>query len=126
MNFRFAMPLAIPLLFILLTGIAPVALTAQDWPQFRGPDGNGVLEKLEHPVEWGNDKNIAWSVDLPGGGLSSPIVQGDRIFLTTATGIDGGFVVGGRRSGLSAGRKRKDAGPGNRSGIENCRHQPDQ
>lgn len=82
MSFRLSMPLV----FILFAGIAPGVLTAQDWPQFRGPDGNGVLEKLEHPQEWGNDKNIAWTVDLPGGGLSSPIVQGDRIFLTTAIG----------------------------------------
>ena len=71
------------ILFVLtMTGI----LSGQNWPQFRGPDGNGVLEKLEHPTEWSNDRNISWSVDMPGGGLSSPIVQGDRIFLTTAVG----------------------------------------
>ncbi len=63
-------------------------LAAQDWPQFRGPQGGGVLEKLEHPLEWANDKNVAWSVELPGSGLSSPIVQGDRIFLTTAIGAN--------------------------------------
>ena len=60
---------------------------AQNWPQFRGPAGNGVLESLEHPQEWSVDKNIAWSVELPGGGLSSPIVHGDRIFVTTAIGM---------------------------------------
>lgn len=59
---------------------------ADDWPQFRGPAGNGVLEKLEHPEQWSDDNNIAWSVEYPGGGLSSPIVVGDRIFLTTAIG----------------------------------------
>ena len=63
-------------------------LSAQDWPQFRGPQGGGVLEKLEHPLEWANDKNLAWSVELPGGGLSSPIVQADRVFLTTAIGAN--------------------------------------
>ncbi len=74
--------------FVLITLVLvlPELLVAQDWPQFRGPEGSGVLDRLEHPQEWGNDKNIAWSVDLPGGGLSSPIVQGDRIFLTTAIG----------------------------------------
>jgi outer membrane protein assembly factor BamB len=77
------------LMFLVLSAfIAPDVLTAQDWPQFRGPNGNGVLEKLEHPQVWANDKNIAWSVDLPGGGLSSPIVHGDRIFLTTAVGSE--------------------------------------
>ncbi len=59
---------------------------AQDWPQFRGPDGNGVLEKLEHPQEWSEEKNMAWSVDTPGSGLSSPIVSGDKIFITSAGG----------------------------------------
>ena len=59
---------------------------AQDWPNFRGPSGNGVLEKLTYPVEWSEEKNMAWAVDLPGGGLSSPVVHSNRIFLTTAIG----------------------------------------
>jgi outer membrane protein assembly factor BamB len=83
MKFRRNTPL---ICITLLAVITHNELTAQDWPQFRGPDGSGVLKKLEHPQEWGDDKNIAWRVDLPGGGLSSPIVQGDRIFLTTAVG----------------------------------------
>ena len=62
------------------------AAPAQDWPQFRGPNGNGVLDKLEHPVEWSNESNIAWSVELTGSGLASPVVQGDRVFLATAVG----------------------------------------
>ena len=59
---------------------------AQDWPQFRGPNGNGIQESIEHPLEWGDDKNIAWSVSLPGGGLASPIVTGERIFVVSAVG----------------------------------------
>jgi outer membrane protein assembly factor BamB len=62
------------------------AAPAQDWPQFRGPNGNGVLDKLEHPVEWSNESNIAWSVELTGSGLASPVVQGDLVFLATAVG----------------------------------------
>ena len=65
-----------------------VLVEAQDWPQFRGPDGNGVLPKLEHPLEWSDSKNLAWSVDIPGGGLSSPVVVKDRIFVTTAVGTN--------------------------------------
>ncbi len=83
MSIRVAAIFAASLLIFGITKILP----AQDWPQFRGPAGNGVVEKLEHPVEWGNEKNIAWSVELPGGGLSSPIVHGDRVFLTTAIGM---------------------------------------
>ena len=71
-----------------LTALVTSLAVAQDWPQFRGPDGNGVLETLEHPVEWSSKTNIAWSVEVPGGGLSSPIVVGDKIFLTTAVGFD--------------------------------------
>jgi len=70
----------------LLLGNSANLANAQDWPQFRGPDGNGVIAKLEHPETWGSDQNIAWTVDLPGGGLSSPIVAGDKIFVTTAIG----------------------------------------
>jgi outer membrane protein assembly factor BamB len=58
----------------------------QNWPQFRGPQGNGVLETLEHPTSWGNGQNMAWTIEMTGGGLSSPIVLDDRIILTTAFG----------------------------------------
>lgn len=61
---------------------------AQDWPQFRGPSGDGVLPVLEHPLEWSNDKNVAWTVELAGSGLASPIVVGDRVFLVSAVGAD--------------------------------------
>ncbi len=61
-------------------------IEAQEWPQFRGPNGNGVVEKIEHPRTWSADQNIAWRVELPGGGLSSPIVSGDRILVTSAVG----------------------------------------
>ncbi|MEM7456392.1 MAG: PQQ-binding-like beta-propeller repeat protein [Planctomycetota bacterium] len=78
-------------------GVCSIA-QAEDWPQFRGPSGNGVLEELQHPQTWSSEDNMAWSVDLPGGGLSSPIVSGNRIFLTTAVGaeIPVGFAEGVR------------------------------
>ncbi len=84
MNLKLSTFLAVAMIGFVLFG----SLSAQDWPRFRGPNGNGVLEKLEHPLLWSNDKNLAWSVEIPGGGLSSPIVQGDRIFLTTALGAN--------------------------------------
>jgi outer membrane protein assembly factor BamB len=73
---------AIGLMFLGLSDV----VAAQDWPQFRGPNGNGVLEKLEHPVEWSNENNLAWSVELPGSGLASPVVHGDLVFLAAAVG----------------------------------------
>ena len=71
---------------IFLTGLLAANALAEDWPQFRGPNGNGVIESLEHPETWSANSNLAWSTDIAGGGLSSPIVIGDRVFVTTAVG----------------------------------------
>ncbi len=57
----------------------------QDWPQFRGPTGQGVSEERGLPLTWSENKNVRWKVAIPGRGWSSPVVQGDRIWLTTAT-----------------------------------------
>ena len=57
---------------------------AMDWPQYRGPLGNGVSEATNVPLNWGAATNIAWKTAVPGRGRSSPILLGDRIWLTTA------------------------------------------
>ncbi|HKR23064.1 MAG TPA: PQQ-binding-like beta-propeller repeat protein [Pyrinomonadaceae bacterium] len=57
----------------------------QDWPQFRGPTGQGISEERGLPLTWSENKNVRWKVAIPGRGWSSPVVQGDRIWLTTAT-----------------------------------------
>src|SRR5580692_2078353 len=62
-----------------------VALMASDWDRFRGPNGSGVNEAQGLPVEFGLDKNMRWRVALPPG-HSSPILVGDRIFLTAFEG----------------------------------------
>lgn len=54
------------------------------WPQWRGPLGTGVAANAQPPVEWGETKNFRWKIPVPGKGHSSPIVWGERIFLTTA------------------------------------------
>ena len=54
------------------------------WPQWRGPSGTGVAPHADPPVEWSEDKNIRWKVPLPGKGHSTPVIWGDRIFLTAA------------------------------------------
>lgn len=54
-----------------------------DWPQWRGPDGQGhAAARL--PVKWGESENIAWRTELPGRGWSSPVIVGGRIWMTTA------------------------------------------
>jgi outer membrane protein assembly factor BamB len=59
---------------------------ADDWPQFRGPHSTGAVESASPPVEWSREKNVAWIADLPGGGLSQPVIVGDRVYLTSASG----------------------------------------
>src|SRR4029450_5374200 len=58
---------------------------AQDWPQFRGPTGQGDSAERGLPTEWSETKNIAWKTAVPGRGWSSPVVAHGRVWLTTAT-----------------------------------------
>jgi outer membrane protein assembly factor BamB len=60
-------------------------LLAQDWPEFRGPTGQGYSEEHGLPLTWSETKNVRWKVAIPGKGWSSPAIRGDRIWLTTAT-----------------------------------------
>lgn len=62
-----------------------LCLLVADWPQFRGPTGQGVSEERGLPLTWSENKNVRWKVAISGRGWSSPVVQGDRIWLTTAT-----------------------------------------
>lgn len=59
---------------------------AGNWLQFRGPDGSGIAHE-NLPAQLGK-KNIKWEIDLPGRGLSSPVIQGDRVFISAASGPD--------------------------------------
>ena len=68
-------------LFLLLT----VSVSAQDWPEFRGPTGQGYSDERGVPLNWSETRNVQWKVAIPGKGWSSPAIQGDRIWLTTAT-----------------------------------------
>jgi outer membrane protein assembly factor BamB len=83
---------------LLLTTIAVFALAApvqaQNWVQFRGPGGLGVADGPV-PTEFGPNEGLAWKTQLPGGGGSSPVIWGDRIFLTSFTG----YAVPGEASG---------------------------
>ena len=60
-----------------------LAIAADQWPQFRGPQGKGLTEQ-KLATEWGAEKNIAWKVTVPGTGWSQPVVWGDKIYVTTA------------------------------------------
>ena len=68
---------------IFLIGSAGTTLDAQDWAVFRGPDGDGVSNYENLPVQWAADKNVAWSVTVAEG-WSSPVVSEGQVFLTSA------------------------------------------
>lgn len=65
---------------------ASSSIAVADWPQFRGPGGLGVAADKNLPTTWSDKDNIAWKTDLPGPGSSSPIVVGDKIFVTCYSG----------------------------------------
>ncbi len=81
---------------------ADVADNPATWSGFRGPSGMGVSAAKGLPVTWGDSENIAWRTPLPGPGASSPIVFGDRIYLTCYTG----FFVPGESEGNKENLKR--------------------
>ena len=56
----------------------------ENWHQWRGPENNGVSRTAQPPLEWSEEKNVAWKVAIEGHGTSSPIVWGDRVFVATA------------------------------------------
>ncbi|WP_146398930.1 PQQ-binding-like beta-propeller repeat protein [Planctomycetes bacterium CA13] len=56
----------------------------KDWPHWRGPDGSGVAVHSNPPTTWSETENIKWKIDLPGAGSSTPIILGDRIYVSTA------------------------------------------
>ncbi|MGH7225545.1 MAG: PQQ-binding-like beta-propeller repeat protein, partial [Gemmataceae bacterium] len=61
-----------------------------DWPEFRGPTGQGLVLKGKLPTKWDAKQNVSWKTTIPGKGWSSPIVAEGRVYLTTAVPEDGG------------------------------------
>lgn len=72
----------------LLVGLLTVVAApsdAEDWPQFRGPDGQGHASDQAVAVTWSESQNVVWKIPIPGRGWSSPVVLGEKIWMTTAT-----------------------------------------
>ncbi len=68
----------------LTTLVLGATVSAGNWPQFRGPHGQGVSDETALPSTWGPATNVAWKTAVAGLGHSSPIVWGNHVFLTTA------------------------------------------
>jgi len=75
-----------PALFILsLLAFPPYIRAGDTWPQFRGPDGNGISDATGLPETWSDHENIKWKTDVHGKAWSSPVVWGSQVWMTTAT-----------------------------------------
>ncbi len=70
----------------LLVSAVPVRGDTENWPQYRGAQSDGLGEGASLPEIWSDTENVVWKVRVPGWGWSSPIVWGDRIFVTSAVG----------------------------------------
>ncbi|VTR98512.1 Uncharacterized protein OS=Blastopirellula marina DSM 3645 GN=DSM3645_24005 PE=4 SV=1: PQQ_2 [Gemmata massiliana] len=64
------------------------AARADDWPQWRGPRSDGQSAEKGLPTEWGAEKNVAWKLKMPGIGAGTPVVWGDKIYVTAVDGDD--------------------------------------
>src|SRR4051794_8716853 len=69
---------------ILAILVLATAALAEDWPQFRGPSGQGISMSKDVPIKWSATENVAWKKEIPGQGWSSPVLMGGKIYLTTA------------------------------------------
>jgi outer membrane protein assembly factor BamB len=76
------------LVLLILAFVPPVCRAGDSWPQFRGPDGQGHADATALPITWSETNNIAWKTSIVGRGWSSPVIEGEMIWLTTA--LDGG------------------------------------
>ena len=73
---------------VLLIAVVPNLCPAENWGSWRGPTSNGISNEKDLPITWSKDKNVAWRIALPGPAGATPVVWGDRIFLTSIDGED--------------------------------------
>lgn len=121
-----------PLFVGVLLFAGPLVARAENWPQWRGPNLNGISKETGLPAEWAAGKNMAWTLPLPGMSGATPAVWGKRIFLTTEAGEDLLLMcVGtdgkeqwskklGTTAGLQPRQKRFMHGEGNNSSASPC------
>jgi outer membrane protein assembly factor BamB len=101
------------------SGLCGASLSAEDWPQWRGPSASGVSAERGLPTRWSDSENIAWKAPIRGLGISSPIVSGDLVFVTSQAG--NGVVRPGPRlvqggNPADAGERALGAGPASGGG----------
>lgn len=72
-----------PAMGLLFCSLLATAVTAEDWPQWRGPHGDGISRSQTVPLTWGETRELAWKCPLPAWGASTPIVWNDSVFVTS-------------------------------------------
>jgi hypothetical protein len=72
------------------TPVPAIPADPTDWLRFRGPNGSGVAVSAQPPTSWSDTENVLWKTPLPGPGTSSPIVVGQRVFVTCYSGYGDG------------------------------------
>jgi outer membrane protein assembly factor BamB len=78
----------LPLRIIFAFIVARACAAETEWPEFRGPTGQGISQATRVPETWSAQENVAWKVEVPGRGWSSPVLSKGRLYLTTAAGGD--------------------------------------
>lgn len=68
---------------VIFLGTAFATAQAENWPQWRGPENNGISHETNIPAKWSTTENVVWKLPLPGQGGSTPVIWGDRIFFTS-------------------------------------------
>src|SRR5687767_16041326 len=82
-------PSGLTLVALLALGLARFALAGENWPQWRGPQGNGISDSTNLPTTWSLEENIVWKTALPSWSGGTPVVWGDRVFVTSPTKAQG-------------------------------------
>ena len=94
---------------VALLGLIGLVAHAQDWPQFRGPTGQGHSSERGLPLEWSESTNVRWKVPVPGAGWSSPVVAGGRVWVTTAVDDRGTSALRAVAFEIATGREAVNA-----------------
>jgi outer membrane protein assembly factor BamB len=79
---------AMPRILLTIVVLLSVRDAGADVPQFRGPGGAGVSEERNLPLQWSDQENLRWKANLPGRGLSNPVIADGRVFVTACTGFE--------------------------------------
>jgi outer membrane protein assembly factor BamB len=77
--------LAAVMMLLASAGFLP-SLSASNWPSWRGPTNDGVTDETDLPIKWSTSENVKWKTPLPDRGNSTPVVWGDKVFVTQAVG----------------------------------------